>query len=97
MQIVELAIGLRVDRISFLSADVLSNGFGGDTRGPAAMNDRIALSAEETSEFRSLVEQMVGKFRNEFRSGFISDLPEKMLHIVQSYEALAGKAPFPRN
>jgi len=97
LDMVELAKKLRVDRISFLSADVLSNGFGRDTRGAMVTADRITLNEEETVEFRKLVETMVLKYRDEFRTGFISDPPEKLFHIVQYYEALIGKAPFPRN
>ncbi|MBI4547341.1 MAG: radical SAM protein [Ignavibacteriae bacterium] len=97
LEMVELAKALHVDRISFLSADVLSNGFGRDTRGSVAPNDHITLTEEETKEFRSLIEQMVSKYENEFTKGFISDPPGRMFHIVQYYEALLGKAPFPRN
>lgn len=94
---VRLAKTLSVSRISFLSADILSNGFGRDTRGSVASNENIILNANESAEFRRLIEQMVTEFRTEFDNRFISESPEKMFHIVQYYEALIGTAPFPRN
>jgi len=94
-EMVDFAKSLRVNRISFLSADVLSSSFGRDTRGTVASDDCIVLTEAETIEFRSLVDRMVSQHR--FEGGLISESPAKMYHIVQYYEAIIGKAPFPRN
>lgn len=95
---VQFARSLRVDRISFLAADVLSDSFGRATRGSITSNESLMLTEEETLEFRHLIERMTTECSGgEFASGFISDSPEKMFHIVQYFEALIGKAEFPRN
>jgi MoaA/NifB/PqqE/SkfB family radical SAM enzyme len=96
-EMVDFAKSLRVDRISFLSADVRSNSFGRDTRGTVAPDGSIVLTEAETNEFRSVVNRMVSEYGDEFEVGYISESPAKMYHIVQYYEAIIGKAPFPRN
>jgi len=97
IEMVNFARSLEVDRISFLAADVLSTAFGRDMNGPAASNGDLQLDGEETVLFRSLVERMISECAEEFHSGFISDPPDRFFHIVQYFEALVGKAPFPRN
>ena len=96
-EVVALAQSLRVDRISFLAADVLSDSFGRTARGSAAPREGILLSEDETAEFRALIGQMIIRFKREFDSKFISESPEKMLHIVQYFEALLGMHAFPKN
>jgi MoaA/NifB/PqqE/SkfB family radical SAM enzyme len=92
-----LAKSLGVDSISFLSADVLSDSFARDTRGKVAPDESIALNECEAAEFRRSVEQFVLNNAAEFESGLLVDPPGKFLHMVQYFEALIGKAPFPRN
>ena len=40
---------------------------------------------------------MIIRYDHEIRNLFISESPGKLRHIVQYFEALAGKASFPRN
>ena len=94
---VRLALRFHVSRVSFLAADVHSESFGRAANGPAAPISEIALSPGETEEFREIVEAMRPEFREQFQSGFISESPERLLHIAQYYEAIAGRAPFPDN
>ncbi|MBM2840939.1 MAG: Radical protein [Bacteroidetes bacterium] len=94
---VSLAKSLGVNSISFLSADVLSDSFARDTRGKVALDERITLTENETIEFRRLTEQFVVDNRVYFESGLLSDPPQKFFHMVQYFEALVGKTPFPRN
>ena len=97
IEMVRFARSLGADRISFLSADVLSDSFGRHTRGPVASNETIILNEDEASEFRNLVDHMASECRNDFQAGFISESPDQLYHMVQYFEALTGKAPFPRN
>jgi MoaA/NifB/PqqE/SkfB family radical SAM enzyme len=92
---IDLAEELGVTRISFLAADVLSASFGRDSRGPVVANDAIMLSPDEAGEFRQLVERLVREKQRAFLSGFISESPGRMLHLVQYFEALANGSPFP--
>ncbi len=95
-RMVDFVKELGASRVSFLAADVLAGSFGRPA-GEALPSGEISLSAEETSELRTLVESMIVRHRTEFERRFISESPEKLLHIVRYFEALAGKAPFPIN
>ena len=96
-QLIALAKSLGVRRISFLAADLLSDGFGRDGKGPPAHSDSISLTAEEVLEFRAIVDAIVSTYRTEFRTGFISESPDKLYHIVDYFGALIGRNPFPSN
>jgi Fe-coproporphyrin III synthase len=96
-EIVRFARNAGVDRISFLAADVLSDSFGRAAVGPVVPKEELQLTAEETVEFRESIDRMIRECADEFSSGFISDSPGRMQHIVQYFEALAGRSPFPRN
>src|SRR2546422_8920290 len=55
-QLIGLAKSLGVGRISFLAADLLSDGFGRNGNGLPAPSDSISLTADEVSEFREIVD-----------------------------------------
>ena len=97
IEMVHLARSLGVDRVSFLSADILSGSFGRERAGKAAPDNSVVLNEEEVREFRLLVGTMAASCAGEFETGFISESPAKMYHLVEYYEALLGKRPFPRN
>ncbi len=94
---VDLAKSLSVDRISFLAADVLSDAFHRDDPGLVSERGDIMLSREEAAEFRVLVQEFAARYRVDIENRFISESPEKLFHLVQYFEALAGTAPFPQN
>jgi MoaA/NifB/PqqE/SkfB family radical SAM enzyme len=95
--LVGLAKSLGVNRISFLAADVLSDSFGRTKQKSTLPNETISLSAEELKEFMVIIEQMFVNNKPEFESRFISESPEKMMHILQYFQALLGQHPFPEN
>jgi Fe-coproporphyrin III synthase len=97
LQMVDLAKSLNVNRISFLAADVLSDAFGRDTRGPAAKDESILLDTDEIELFRTLIEEMKYRFNGDFNSSFISESHEKMLNIARYFEAAIGMGSYPRN
>ena len=97
IEMVHLAKSLGVDRLSFLSADVYSDSFGRDTRGTAAPIESIILTEDETREFRAIIDQMVSECKASFETGFISESADKLRHVAQYFEALIGKASYPRN
>jgi MoaA/NifB/PqqE/SkfB family radical SAM enzyme len=96
-EMIDLVKSLGVRKISFLAADVLSKSFGRDTRGSVAPDESIALDEAEVVEFRRIIDRLLANNRSDFEGGIISETPEKMYHIVEYFEALIGKRPFPRN
>ena len=96
-EMIELAKSSGVDRISFLAVDVSSPAFGRTKLDLVESKETIVLSDEECVEFLELVNDVIVKYRDDFNRGFISEAPAKMFHIVQYFEALIGKVPYPRN
>ena len=94
---VDLAESLGVTRISFLAADVLSGAFGRNSLDEVEKNREIILSKEEIAEFRESLEELVRTHRRAFERKFVSESPQKLFQLADYYEALHGKAPFPRN
>lgn len=92
---IAFAESLGTTRISFLAADVLSESFGRETRGPVVPDNEIMLSVDETYELRRLVERWTVEYRDAFLNGFVTEPPEKLFHLVQYFEALALKASYP--
>lgn len=88
---------LGVDRVSFLAADVSPDAFGRSASGSDGWTESVLLEASETEEFRRLVTSLIATHRPDFEQGFISESPLKMYHIVEYFEASAGKRPFPQN
>jgi Fe-coproporphyrin III synthase len=97
VRMVDTARSLGVRRISFLAADVLSGAFGRDASGSGRWNQDVLLDGSELEELRQLVNLLISTRRQEFEEGFISESPAKLYRIVEYFEALAGKRPFPRN
>ena len=96
-QLVSLANDIGVDRISFLAPDMASGAFGRTPGASVPPDSEILLSAAETRELRSEIENLVSAHRDRFDSGFISESPAKLQHIVEYFEACAGERAFPVN
>jgi len=92
---VRFARGLGVSGISFLAADVRSQGFGRAGRGRAAPDDTLTLDEAEIAEFRAILARMSAEFREEFSDGFIAESPAKLVRLADYFEALNGAGPFP--
>jgi MoaA/NifB/PqqE/SkfB family radical SAM enzyme len=94
---IDMAKSLKVDRISFLSADIASDAFGRDTRGAVSDGVDISLSEDEVHEFREIVRGVIKDNTPEFFSGFISESPQKLMKLVDYYGALRGMNDYPQN
>jgi MoaA/NifB/PqqE/SkfB family radical SAM enzyme len=93
---VRCARDLGVSRISFLAADVRSEGFGRAGRGAVVPEESLLLDAEETSEFRTIIARMASECSREFSSGFIAESPSRLLRLAEYFEALIGRGNFPQ-
>jgi Fe-coproporphyrin III synthase len=95
IRMVSLARDLGVSGISFLAADVRSDGFGRAERGPAAPEGTLLPGAEEIRDMRALIERMSAECSGDFSSRFIAESPEKLMHLADYFDALNGSGPFP--
>ncbi|HEX7573525.1 MAG TPA: SPASM domain-containing protein [Bacteroidota bacterium] len=93
---VRCARDLGVSRISFLAADVRSEGFGRAERGAVVPEETLLLDARETSELRAIITGMASGCREDFSSGFIAESSARLLRIADYFEALIGGGAFPQ-
>jgi MoaA/NifB/PqqE/SkfB family radical SAM enzyme len=89
---VDLAKVLGAQRISFLAVDVANpHAFG---RRDDFVSD-LALRPEDLPPFETLLNSMEQDHREDFRSGFIAESPEKLRRILQYFAAVQGQGTYP--
>ncbi len=93
--IILTAKSLRLDQISFLTADVSSSAFNREDPWQDDKVVQIELNEEEVIRFEQLVKDSIDQFAHLYQTKFIAESPEKMLSLVQYYRALLGQTKFP--
>jgi MoaA/NifB/PqqE/SkfB family radical SAM enzyme len=95
---VAAAHALRLDRISFLAADVSTDAF---NRPGGWENERVAQVALERDDLPALAEEISAlerEYADDFASGFIAESPTKLRQrLSQYYAALLGDGNFAPN
>jgi MoaA/NifB/PqqE/SkfB family radical SAM enzyme len=87
------AIGL--ETISFLPADVSSEGFNRPVPWDSERASEIGLNREETAELSQIVEEVIARYEADFSSGFIYESPTALRRLPRYYAALNGDGEFP--
>lgn len=90
--LVEKALEMGLDGISFLAADVSSKAFG---RSHAPDPKSLTLDSGEIRELSAVVEATIERHAEQFRSGFIAESPDKLRRLPAYYRALRGEGPHP--
>lgn len=93
--IIESALQLELNQISFFAADVSSTAFNRPQGWEPERVSDVALAPGEVAEFRRLIEKIIAEHHDKFSSGFIAESPEKMRKIGAYYSALQGDNEFP--
>ncbi|MBV9173831.1 MAG: radical SAM protein, partial [Chloroflexi bacterium] len=93
--IIEAAHAIGLSRISFMSADVSSTAFNRPDPWQEPRVSEVALDPGEAEEFAGIVEDVIGRFRTDFDSRFISESPDKLRRLPRYYAALSGSAELP--
>jgi MoaA/NifB/PqqE/SkfB family radical SAM enzyme len=89
---VDLAKELGARQISFLAVDVANpHAFG---RTDDFVSD-LALRQEDLPELEHILDSMERTHREEFRSGFIAESPQKLRRILQYFAAVLKLGPYP--
>lgn len=95
LNIVDAAIDLGLDQISFLGADVSSEAFNRpDGWGDERVSD-VALSTGEIHELRQLIDDVTSQRADLFARNFIAESPDKLRRIADYYDAINGAREFP--
>lgn len=93
--IIESAINLGLDSISFLPADISSHAFNREVLWNDQRQHEILPDKNELPELLSLLETIISTYHVKFENGFIAESPDKLRKIYQYYAAWHGLTPFP--
>ena len=94
MRLVDAALAIGVQQVSFLAADLGSAAFGPRRKETLAA---LPLTSDEVREFREVVERCIADRAVEFWSGFIAESPDRLRRLPQYYAAHLGEGRFPAN
>jgi MoaA/NifB/PqqE/SkfB family radical SAM enzyme len=93
--IVDAAIDMGLNGISFLPADVTSEAFNRADPWDAPRQHEILPSEEELPELLDVLETLIKDYRPLFDNGFIAEAPAKLRQLGHYYTASYGHNPFP--
>src|ERR1700676_4132183 len=89
---VDLARELGARQVSFLAVDVANpHAFG---RTDDFVSD-LALRSEDLPQLEQILDSLEQGYREDFRSGFIAESPQKLRRISQYFAAVRGSGPYP--
>ena len=93
--IIEAALGLGLQQISFLPADLSSEAFNRNEPWNRERQEEIMLNETELQELKIIIDHICTTYKKEFDSGFIAESPAKIEKILFYYSACLGLNPFP--
>ncbi len=93
--IIESAKKIGLDKISFLPADVSSQAFNREMVWGPERRDEILLSKDDLPKLRVVVDNLLSRFDDDFRTGFIVESPKKIEKVYFYYAAFYGLNSFP--
>jgi MoaA/NifB/PqqE/SkfB family radical SAM enzyme len=93
--IIDAAMKLGLDQISFLPADVSSQAFNRETPWDAGRQQEILLQEQELRELQSVLDNLFTQYREAFESKFIAESPGKLQKIHEYYAAFHELNPYP--
>lgn len=94
--IITTARTLRIDRLSFLAADVSTPAFNRPELWTRKKVVEVALDEEDAAELEAIMRDSFNKFKELYAEKFIAESPEKMLDIVRYYRGLLALGELPR-
>ena len=93
--IIDAARKIGLDQVSFLPADVSSHAFNREILWAEPRQHEVLLAQEELPELQQVIQLLIEDYREDFKSGFIAESPEKINKIYLYYAAFYGFNPFP--
>ncbi len=94
-KIIDSAIELGLDQISFLPADVSSNAFNRETAWDSDRQADVQIAENELPGLDLMIEYLEKEYASLFEDRFIAESPEKIKKIAAYYGALHGQGSFP--
>ena len=94
-QIISSAKMLNLDQISFLPADVSSHAFNRQQAWDEPRQHEILLSEDDVDELKTIIDNLVADFKNDFENRFIAESHAKIWNIYFYYAAYYNRNNFP--
>ena len=94
-RIVDTAMDIGLDQISFLPADVSSQAFNRAVRWDEPRQHEIVLMQEELEVMQSILNDLFTGYREAFEDNFIAESPAKLQKIHSYYAAFYGLNDYP--
>jgi Fe-coproporphyrin III synthase len=94
-RIVDAALDLGIDQISFLPADVSSQAFNREVRWDEARQHEVALHQEELPALQQVLSNLFVQHKDSFEDRFIAESPAKLQKIYAYYAAFYGLNSYP--
>lgn len=93
--IIDAAMNIGIDQISFLPADVSSQAFNREITWNADRQQEVALHEHELPELQSVLDKLFTDYKDAFEERFIAESPGKLQKIHSYYAAIHGLNAFP--
>jgi MoaA/NifB/PqqE/SkfB family radical SAM enzyme len=93
--IIQTALDMGLNQISFLPADVSSQAFNRSQPWDSSRQREILLKKEELPEMENIISQIGIEFRTLFQNGFIAESISKLKNIHTYYAAFHGLCGYP--
>ncbi|HEY0680355.1 MAG TPA: SPASM domain-containing protein, partial [Chitinophagaceae bacterium] len=94
-QIIDAALDIGLDQISFLPADVSSQAFNRPIRWDEARQHEILLMKEELPELQAVLDHLAINYKEAFEDKFIAESTTKLQKIHDHYAAFYGLNAYP--
>ena len=94
-EIIESAIIMELDQISFLPADVSSQAFNREVPWNEVRQEEVRIPKNELPILKEVIESVVENYSTQFEDRYIAESPDKIRNIYAYYCALEGLAEFP--
>lgn len=94
-RIVDAALDLGLDQISFLPADVSSQAFNREIKWDEARQHEVLLNEDELPQLQAVLNNLFVQHKGAFNDGFIAESPGKLQKIHAYYAAYYGFNPYP--
>jgi MoaA/NifB/PqqE/SkfB family radical SAM enzyme len=82
----------RLDSISFLAVDAVSDAFNHAQGWTQRNTDSVTLDAQQIDALEREIEDLIHEYRSDIDSGFVVETPAKLRRIVQQFRVYTGQA-----
>jgi MoaA/NifB/PqqE/SkfB family radical SAM enzyme len=94
-EIIDSAVWMGLDQISFLPADVSSQAFNREILWNELRQAEVRILGNELPNLNKIIENLIEEYKEEFEEHFIAESPDKIRKIFTYYSAIEGLNDYP--